>query len=349
MSAMGDVAMTIPVLRVLLATYPHLQITVLTRALFIPLFEEFEQVHMIIPDLKKKHKGILGLYRLSKELSTLSIDYVADLHDVLRSKILRYFLAWKSIPIAVIDKGRAQKKQLTQNKKKQLIPLRSTHQRYADVFESSGYPVNLQEHRYPPKQDVHPSTMDLIQLLLADHPLYENWIGIAPFAKHSGKSYPIDLMEEVIEDLAGEKVLIFLFGGGPEESLILQSIDNFYPNVISIAGKLNLSDEINLISGLQVMISMDSANMHLASNVNTRVISLWGATHPCLGFYGFDQHPEDALLPNPELYPNLPSSVYGNKIFPKYEECMRSINPLTITAKVKALLNNLPIQTVAIK
>ena len=68
-----------------------------------------------------------------------------------------------------------------------------------------------------------------------------------------------------------------------------------YPRVKSVAGKYSLDQELALISRLDLLICMDSANMHFASLVGTRVLSVWGATHPYAGFYGYHQDPEDCI------------------------------------------------------
>jgi len=145
-------------------------------------------------------------------------------------------------------------------------------------------------------------------------------------------------MEEVIDDLVKRNFLIFLFGGGAREIKILQDIDNQYSNVINMAGKIGLVEEMRLIHKMPLMISMDSANMHIASLVGTRVLSLWGATHPYAGFYGWGQSPEDAIYPDATQYPLLPCSIYGNKVFEGYEECMRSIEPEDVVQRVLSIL-----------
>ena len=75
------------------------------------------------------------------------------------------------------------------------------------------------------------------------------------------------------------------------------------------------------------MISMDSANGHLASNYNVPVITLWGSTHPCLGFTPFGQPKENSIVSNRDRFPFIPTSVYGNKKVKGYEDVMRTIDP----------------------
>jgi ADP-heptose:LPS heptosyltransferase len=130
LSAMGDVAMTVPVLRAFTKQYPDVKLTVLTRDFFKPLFRDLDNVSVFSADVKGKHKGAYGLFKLSKEIKKLNCDTVADLHKVLRSKILKPMLGIRKV--ATIDKGRSAKKRLV--KGKEFKQLKTTHQRYIDVF-----------------------------------------------------------------------------------------------------------------------------------------------------------------------------------------------------------------------
>lgn len=333
LSAMGDVAMLVPVLRVLTASYPHLRITVLTRSFFSALFKDLENVEVYKADIKGIHSGLIGLSRLAKELRDHGVDAVADVHNVLRSNILRSVFYFYGIPVRQIDKGRAEKSRLTAASGKILKPLKSTHQRYADVFAALGFPVDLEEHRFPPKHTLSPNTRQLTGKNLL------KWVGIAPFAQHVSKVYPPALMEEVIRELnASGKLKIFLFGGGEEEAAVLEGIASRYPGVISLPGKLQFQEELDLISNLDAMVSMDSGNAHLAAMFGIPVISLWGVTHPYAGFKAFKQPLENCLLPDPEKFPLIPTSVYGDKYPGGYEDAIRSIPPASVVKKVQQVL-----------
>ena len=95
---------------------------------------------------------------------------------------------------------------------------------------------------------------------------------------------------------------------------VLSKWEKKIPNTTSLAGKLSLSDELNMISKLRVMISMDSANMHLASLVGTRVVSVWGNTSICR-ILGYGQKEEDVV--GVKDLTCRPCSVFGDK------ECYR--------------------------
>ncbi|MEO9512914.1 MAG: glycosyltransferase family 9 protein [Flavobacteriaceae bacterium] len=335
LSAMGDVAMTIPVLRTLSMDYPHLKFTVLTKRLFAPIFMDLDNVSVYEADVKKKHKGLIGLWRLYQELKNLEIDYVADLHHVLRSRILKTYFALDKIPFAQVDKGRSEKKALTRVKNKTFKKLKSTHQRYADVFNTLGFPTVLSQAKLLERQSL---SGQILELIGQDT---KKWVGVAPFAAHEGKMYPLSLMKEAIKKLNNtEKYKIILFGGGTAEMQQLQIIEKEFKGVINTAGKLDFSQELRLISNLDLMLAMDSGNAHLAANYGIPVVTLWGVTHPYAGFYPFNQSLENAILADRKQFPLIPTSVYGNKLPKGYEKAMQSISPEQVVARIDRLLES---------
>lgn len=334
LSAMGDVAMTVPVLERLVRQNPEIRITVLTKPFLKTIFQGLPQVKVLEAEVHGKHQGIFGLWRLAKEVRTLEISAIADLHNVLRSKILRFFFFFMGLQSAVIDKGRSEKHALTRLSPKTILPLKTSHERYAAVFEKLGYSVNLSQKITPIKPDIPKN----VQVLLRNDA--RKWIGIAPFAAHETKSYPVDLMEEVLKHLSEtHRYQIFLFGGGKSEEQQLAVWESKFKNVISLAGKVRLKDELHTMANLDLMLSMDSGNGHLAAIYQIPVITVWGNTHPFAGFAPFRQTKEQQILPDLKKYPLLPTSIYGNKKVKGYENVMRSISPKVIIEKINETLN----------
>ena len=333
LSAMGDVAMTVPVIGTLTRNYPELQLTVLTKRNFMPIFYGMERVEVLEADVKKRHKGLMGLWRLYRELKPIKFDAVADLHNVLRSRVLKKYFALDRTPFVQIDKGRSEKKALTRTKNKVFQQLKTTHQRYADVFAQLGFPIDLSQPQLLKRQQLSDKLLKLV------HQDTKKWVGIAPFAAHEGKMYPLALIKQLVEQLNNtEKYKILLFGGGNEEAQRLEMLSGDLENTICVAGKLNLSEELQLISNLDVMLSMDSGNAHLAANFGIPVVTVWGVTHPYAGFYPFHQPEENALLANLEQYPLIPTSIYGNKVPPGYDSVMETILPEQILEKLTKIL-----------
>ncbi|WP_299208230.1 glycosyltransferase family 9 protein [uncultured Dokdonia sp.] len=326
LSAMGDVAMLIPVIYAFAKAYPATKITVLSKTFFKPIVDTVPNVHFVAAETKTHHKGILGIWRLSRQLKKLGITHVADTHNVLRSKMLRFFLG---IPNAKIDKGRAEKKALTQTENKNFKPLKTTVQRYIAVFKNLGF-SDINPEALP-----RPDAVDEVLKIIGKtkHKL----IGIAPFAAHQGKQYPLDLMKEVIQKLDQEAgIHVFLFGA-PNEEALLHTLIQDSRNANVVAGTLTFPQEINLIAQLDAMLSMDSGNGHLAAMYGVPTVSLWGVTHPYAGFAPFKQE-DNCLLSDRTKYPAIPTSTYGNKVPAGYEEVMRTIKPQDVVTKIMSLL-----------
>lgn len=328
-SALGDVAMTVPVIYSACACYPDVTFTFVTRSSMTSIFINPPANLNVVGVRLDDYSGTGGIYRLFRELrKKYRFDAFIDLHDVLRTKLLRLFCHIHRLPVATINKGRKGKQALTRRHNKVLLPLTSTRARYRQTFHRIGLPVdNRFEGLYGHEHNGDASLFSQITGPKADG---EAWIGIAPFAKHTGKIYPPALMEQVVKRLSSlGYTKIFLFGAGSNEEETLSLWAQRYPDTISLAGKsYGFPIELALVSHLDVMVTMDSANMHLASLVNTPVVSVWGATHPYCGFKGWRQK-EDDIVQLPMTC--RPCSVFGNKpCFRGDYHCLRGISPQVI-------------------
>ncbi|AWK07359.1 ADP-heptose--LPS heptosyltransferase RfaF [Flavobacterium crocinum] len=329
LSAMGDVAMTVPVLRAFVKQYPTVKLTVISRPFFKPFFEGIPNLEFFAFDEKERHKGFPGLLRLFSDVKKLKIDAFADLHNVLRSKVVSLLFALSGKKRATVDKGREGKKELTRAENKIFRQLPTMFERHAKVFEQIGFPLDLTNPVFPQKAIL---SSDILEITGNQN---QKLIGIAPFAQYDSKVYPLDLMQEVIAKLAENSTYkILLFGGGKKEIEILDSLAQPFDNVINMAGKIKFQQELQLISNLDVMLSMDSGNAHIAAMLGVKVVTLWGATHPYAGFLPFNQSLENALTSDRNQYPKLPTSVYGNKVVEGYKNAMRTILPQQVVDKV---------------
>ena len=337
-SALGDVAMTVPVVYALAQQYPDVRITVLSRNFARPLFDDLlPNINFMEADLKREYHGITGLNSLYRRLLAKQFTAIADLHSVLRSSYLRMRFNLDHYKVAHIDKHRKDRRRITSSINKQLIQLPTSFQNYADVFARVGYPVNVQFRSIFSEDG---GDMNLLPESLPRPTVGQPCIGIAPFAAHEGKIYPVRLMEQVVEQLLAKHpdTRIYLFGKGQREDETFPKWCAAHPQCVYVSQHLNnLRDELILMSHLQVMVSMDSANMHLASLVATPVVSVWGATHPFTGFMGWNQSPENAIQIPLEC---RPCSIYGQKPCLRGDyACMRNIAPEQIVNRVELILN----------
>lgn len=332
LSAMGDVAISVPVLSAFNEQYPDVKITILTKPLFAPMFAHLVNCKVFPIDLKGKHKGLLGLYKLYKELKAKKIDFIADLHNVLRSNVLKLLFRSSKIPFYQINKGRKEKKELTREKNKIFKQLKTSYERYAEVFGKLGFPISLEKLYLAPRR----MASNEVKNLLSEN---KN-IGIAPFASHIAKEYPFIKLKEVIFKLSEcyPESKIFIFGGGNHEKSIVEQVSQL-KNVENMVGKLSFSEELELISNLDVMLAMDSGNAHLSAMFGVATITLWGVTHPFAGFYPYGQPIENALLADRQKFPLIPTSVYGNKYRYGYEQAILTISNEDILSKIKEILD----------
>jgi len=330
-SAMGDVAMAATVLKEFSAQNPSVELVMVSREAFKPFFDGIANLtfHAIYPNAM--HKGIAGLYKIYQELQEFKPTAIADLHDNLRSRIISTFFRLAGIKIRRIDKGRAEKKALTRSKNKVFKPLRKTVERYADVFRKLGFDVELNHVLKKAPREIPQTAKYLFERDAKKR------VGISPFAQHIFKVYPLEKMEKVISMLAALGYELLIFGGGKTEMAIAEEWKKSYPNTHNLIGNYNLTEELAIISNLDLMLSMDSSGMHMASLVGVPVISVWGPTHPYAGFLGYGQLESDCIQID---HPNRPNSIYGNKpCMCGVEACMDLINPETIVNKIKEKLN----------
>ncbi len=287
--------MTAPVFREFLEQNPEVEIIMVSRKNFEGLFADIPNLTFKGVNLDE-YKGVFGLRRLANELvKEFHPDIVANLHDVIRTKILDRIYRRKGLKVFKINKGKEEKEHLTDVWNLNKVQLKKTVERYADVFRKMGFQVQL-SHQLRPV------------------PGEKSGIGFAPFAQHRGKMLPLEKSYELARILA-QKYTVYFFGGGKTETETLEKWEQEIPNTFSLAGKLSLTEELQKIAGLELMISMDSANMHLASLMGTRCVSIWGQTHPYAGFLGFGQS-EDDVIQVKDLTCR-PCSVFGDK------ECYR--------------------------
>lgn len=337
-SALGDVAMTIPALYDACRANPHATVVMLTRASMAGLFINRPDNLVIEGVDLVDYKGPQGMWRLMGEMiDTHGITAVADLHDVLRTKLLRISARMHGIPVFHIDKGRSQKKKLTRRAHKLMLPLTHSIDRYRATLAAAGLRA---EETFTSLFDGVAVDPERYKAITPAKRPGEVWIGIAPFAKHEGKIYPLSLMEQVLRELSGRSnTSVFLFGGGPYEKKILGEWARKYPSTTSLAGERHgFAAELSLFHDLDAMITMDSANMHMASLAGAPVVAVWGATHPYCGFGGW-KVPEQNNIQLP--IPCRPCSVFGNKpCLTGDMRCLTGIRPTLITDRVDAILSD---------
>lgn len=340
-SAIGDVLMTVPVVAAFARQHPAVRVTVCSRAWARPLFALLPpNVHFVVADFKGEHGGWRGLNALFRRLLALQPTHVADLHDVLRTKWLRTRFRLSGRAVAAIDKDRSARRRFLRVRPQTLQ--RSVFEKYADVFHRLGF-ADFQMDFYSLFPQGGADLTQLVPAFDAAQRPERHWVAIAPFATYAGKIYPLELMECVVQALSARgDVRVLLFGAGAEERAVAERWARSFERVESMVGLLGgMVQEAAVISHCRVMVSMDSANMHLASLVAVPVVSIWGATHPFSGFMGYGQQQADAVQ-RTDL-DCRPCSIYGNKPCRLGDyRCMTGIVPQTVLRHIERYLQDSP-------
>lgn len=336
-SALGDVAMAVPVVYSLAKQHPDIRITVLSRNMARPLFENLApNVGFMGADLKGEYRGIRGLNALYRRLTAKQFTAIADLHSVLRSEFLRMRFNMSNCKVAHINKHRKGRRKLTSIDNRQLSQQPTTFQNYVEVFEQLGYSINIQFTSIFPSEG---GDLSMLPATMNTKNAGEQWIGIAPFAAHEGKIYPTHLMHQVIAQLTQQhpQARIYLFGRGEKEDKYFTEWCQEFPTCTYVSQHIDsMYEELILMSHLEVMLSMDSANMHLASLTGIPVVSVWGATHPLAGFMGWNQSKDNAIQADLDC---RPCSIFGQKPCKRGDyACLNLIKPETIVEKINTLL-----------
>lgn len=338
LSSLGDVTLCVPILCALRQKYPDLPIVFITHKRFASLFEPIPGLTLLALEMEKPHsyEGVIGLWRLARHIKrAYPKGNFVDMHTVLRSKILSFFLRRHQLP----TKGRLRKnrplKRAFLKRKTQTLP--STLWMYADCLRQSRFPIceyfvdgHFQFQRLTPAP-VQMYTDTLLQARKDHIRAYVSppFIIIGTFARHLSKTYPFALCEQLIEQLLKQGYTVVVADHGhPQAKALKRDRVVFLTDCL-----LSLTEQIYLFSRAHYAIVADSANMHLAGIAGTPTLSVWGATHPAAGF--------DVWPNNKALYRSLPCapcSIYGNKACHRREtplQCLHDIRPQDILTHIR--------------
>ena len=344
LSVLGNVAMSIPVLYPVCKANPDTRFVMLTKKWPASMFHDRPANLKVVDfDVNENHSGLFGLLKLAKQLHKLyDIDAVADLHNVTGTWVIDAWMRAHGAQIARLDREKAKRRALVNHKTNE--PVTPIHDRYRQVFQQLGLAApddftTLYEGRNWPESPIVPKKEP-----------GQRWIAISPFSSHRQKAYPLELMEEVIAQLCQhENYWIFLMGGGKAEKIALRPIARKYPRVVSMAEvKHKFIDEYALLGKCDLMLTMESANMHLASLVDLQAMTIWGPTSPACGYLGYNQVVEDDIQLDMDC---RPCSITGDKPC-KYGDfrCLKNIQPEYIARHViEAVEHNYEHKTKATK
>ncbi|MCP4121522.1 MAG: glycosyltransferase family 9 protein [Bacteroidetes bacterium] len=328
-SSLGDVALTVPVFRTLEVSNPELQILLATQPGFSDLFSTLKNVTVLPADIYGEHKGFRGLIRLYNSYVKHPVNHVVDLHNVLRTKVITTLLKLNKKGVYTYDKQRHLKNDFIKNKHLQ-ASLPHTTSLYLEAFKPLTSVDKIIDGPWiSPKVSLNDISRIRDTGLL---PKTGKWICVSPFSRHGSKQWV--KMKSLLMELAKlENVHLFCLAFGEWESMIAKEWEKDIPGLYLISDGFPLKEQLAFIAAMDAMVSMDSANMHLATLVGTPVVSIWGATHPDMGFAPLNNG-QFIVQPDADKTPWRPLSIYG-KLKSKEDE-----------AKAKQAMDLIPVEMV---
>ena len=326
-STLGNVAMTVPVVSSLVRLQPSDRFVIVSSKGYNGMFYGMYNVlfHEVSFSL-----GLSAVSALYRQLSAYRPDAVIDLQSNLFTAALCALFRLHSTPVYVIRYGRWQKL-LSIFRRGPVSSLPTEFERYSHTLLEAGLHTDTQFVSIPVNEKARNRINELYS------PKKSRCIGIAPFAKHRSNILPAGTMKRIIGHFAhSEDTQVYLFGAGDIECEMLRQWSNIYPNTFSIAGKLALEEELELMRQLDVMICMDSANQHLSSLVGLRAVSVWLGTHPAIGFYGWKQRSGDCIQCQ---LPCRPCTIHGTRYCRYLNFACKDISAETIIERTEQVLS----------
>lgn len=336
-SGMGDMVFILPVLKGLLDSNQQLEIYLLSRPVFFPIFKGIDRLHLVEAELKGRHRGFRGMVRLYRQLRReVQPDEVFDLHQVLRSRVLNLLFRLGGTRIFRFNPGTAEKKQAVRSKSYQQLPSVVDH--YAAIFSHAGYRFVLPLPDFWGQTSKH----EALGRLGINSDGIDKVIGIAPFARYRQQEWGIDRVGDLIALLVRvPRVSVVLFGRGSKQVQDLEQLVSLFAGAVVSAHQIPFEQELALLPHLDILVSMDSANMHLGAMAGIPVVSVWGATHPALGFAPYHQPVENLIQYNGVELDCRPCSVLGNKkCIYRDIRCMNYVSVGQVAERIGFLLDH---------
>lgn len=340
-SALGDVTLLVPVLQHLATLHPEKRITIVSRPHLAPLFAPLP-VDFFPANLKGQHQGIMGLWRLARQIHRAYRRegyQVFDQHAVLRTYLVVFFLRLRGIKVWRLRKDRPARKTLTAPPPKQLKPLPHVTQRYWATFHRSG----LVEADPPPSWPV--PTYKMAETAAAWWTQHRGRLNLAfaPTAAHASKRWPRDYSVQLLRRWAREKdARVWLLGAPAEKAELEALLRESGADGGVLAGRYPFDQEIALLEEMDALVAMDSFNMHLGALAAVPLLVIWGGTHPAAGFAPVSTGPQEHLAVPQEELACRPCSIYGREDCPRQDfACLQRVAPAQAWSALQRLIPSL--------
>jgi heptosyltransferase-2 len=323
----GDVILTLPVAQVLKREKPDTIIDFLCIPSTAELLNNNPFINEVIIYNKRK-AGLKGLYIIAKKIRNKNYDVIISPHRSFRSSLIAFLSGCKKT--ISFDKS-----DMSSMYKQTVEYVTGIHeiQRNLNLLEPLGIIENkiIKPELFPSDKD----KSDIDSLLQEKGIIEKEYVCIAPGSIWFTKRYPEEKYLKLIETLSRKGIPVFIIGGKDDEKL--GGYLSVHENVFNLAGKLSLLGSTELIKKAKLLVTNDSAPLHIANAVGTDVIAIFGATIPGFGFYPYGMN--DVIFETNGLVCR-PCSIHGgNKCPIGTFECMLRIEEENIAVKVMEYLD----------
>jgi lipopolysaccharide heptosyltransferase II len=324
-SFLGDTVLTTPLLAQLANRGP---VDVVTTPASAALLANHPAVRTVIPfDKRGTERGLRGLFRLARRLRRTGYDLALLAQGSWRSAAL-VFLA--GIPTRVGFNTSAGKLLYTTR-----VPFRDDLHHAARLLM-----LGRPNGREPTADELRPTLAPgdaeraAVDALLARHDVKsgDRLVALAPGSVWGTKRWPF--YPELAQLLSSQARVVII--GSSSDAPLAGTITAAEPTAIDATGELSLLASAELIGRCGVVVTNDSAPLHLASAMGTPTVAIFGPTVPD---FGFGPLAPRASVVGEETLPCRPCDRHGPQHCPLgHHRCMRDLAPALVAERALTLL-----------
>ena len=325
---LGDVVLTLPLVQVLHRTFPGAEIDILAIPEVSEVLQNHPAIHRVIAyDKHKTHRGLAGMVSVSRMLRSIRYDLALVPHRSMRSAIV---VAMSRIPVRI---------GFTTSAGRFLFTTLVRYDKNAHEIERNLAflkPLGAEQHgkEFP---SLYPSRDDLaaVDKFLANNAIDggTKLVAIAPGSVWNTKRWLPERFAGVADALISAGLRVVLVGGMDDLALCKEIAAMVRSgNVAVAAGTFSILQSAELIRRCDTLVTNDSAPLHLAVAMRTRVVAVFGATVPAFGFAPYGER--DRVIETMGLSCR-PCSIHGGDVCPiRTFDCMKRISVGEVLATV---------------
>jgi heptosyltransferase II len=313
-SSIGDVLLTTPLLRAIRRRHPGSGLTVLTKQAYAPLLSHNPHVTRVIGVTPNRR-----LMAMAAELRTAGYTHLLDLHDSVRTRLLRLLVPgpWTTYP-----KHRLARAALIHTKRNHYRDSRAVAERYFDAARDLDVAPDGEPPDFFLAADAQKEATTWLQQvgLTGNHSV----IALAPGAAHATKRWPPEHWRELMQRI-GEQGFAVVIVGGSDDAALGATLTSAAPGrAVNAAGLFGLQGTAALLQRATALVSGDTGVMHMATAVGTPVVALFGPTVEPFGFFPYSPRAQVVELG----LPCRPCSSKGGPRCPLgHHRCLVDISP----------------------